>query len=273
MAIAPRARHLRAVGVVLMLGLLTGCSSSPATLPVPTTTAAGEATPTVEPTPEQVDAGFTTKNILVGPVAGEGLNERATLIAGDMSDLLVGASIDTEAKDLFTDEQMVEMNQVAATFAIENIIDSDYLHTDAKDTAQRWVEDVTPYVTKDVAKALQHTAGQPVPDNTGAWRGYPDPERPTASGTYFDDVKLTLRRVATNEGLLFFVYGVDTQRAVVNEYDRADKAQYDEHMRMKLTIGIGPDGKHKVGGLETSRSTRTVKQGEKPDFSDAEGLD
>src|SRR5690606_4022835 len=100
-----------------------------------------------------------------------------------------------------------------------------------------------------------------------------DPERPTASGTYFDDVELTLRRVATNEGVLFFIYGVDTQRPVVNEYDQADTTKYDEHIRMKLTIGIGPDGKHKVGGLATSYSTRTVEEGEKPDFSDAEGLD
>lgn len=241
----------------------------------PTTSTSTPVAPAPSESPVE-QTPFSVEGISIGERVGSGYEERNELIAGDQSSLLEGVKVPSEVSELFSEEKIQELNQDAATFVIEEIIDSGYLHESDPSKVAQWYDNIKPkadgFLTEQLP-ALKKTVSedsQPVPSNIGSWRGVPDAERPTKTGAYFDDIKMRIEKMSiiSYEGVdyLSFDYNVETKRPVINP-DASDTKQYDEYMRFTAGITPSPQGTGKIAGYSQQSNTRTVEQGKEPDFS------
>lgn len=235
----------------------------------PPTSVTAPATPT-ETTPTTVG-----KSITVGEKVGEGLNSRNELKAGDMSYLLDGFELPKDFAEAFTPEQIKAAQQTAAEFVIEEMVDSDFLHTSDVDAVNSWYDHIKPRTvepfTSDIEQLKNNMSADtaPVPSNIGGWRGTPDPDRPTSTGAYYDDISVKLSEVIIgeheNQKFPGFVYEVTTKRAVLNT-DKTDTKKYDEYTLTTAGVVVADADSGKIAGFYHYSDTKTVEQGSKPKF-------
>ncbi len=256
---------------------LAGCTSTAEPVPIASATSVATTEPLVDPDQNNGTANvvFSTKGITVGETVGKGHERRRELLVGDMSALLEGVELPREVSDVFSSKEIEEAQQGSAAFLVKYVLDSGYLHVTNADDVAVWFDVVKPrtqgYLTEQLP-ALKGSVGresQPVPTNIGGWRGLPDPDRPTTNGSYFEELEVTLHKVRAipyqGEVFVSFDYVIETRRPVVNS-DRTDKKKYDEYMRVTAEITPSLVDRSRISGYQQNVTTRTVEEGEQPDF-------